>query len=250
MRNLLAVIGIVISVQPIAGCGPGMVAGAGMATALVANDRRSMDVVMQDQLIETKANDAIYGHELLGRTVHVNVTSYNRHVLLTGEVPEAAMRDQIEALVTARTDLKTLHNEIIVGPNSPLESRSRDGMITANVKTSILRRTKVDPTKIKVVTEQGNVYLMGIVTSQEADQVVELVRNTKGVAQVTKIFEYIEEVKIAEPAQEVDPGIDSGQAHTEILEKLENIQPYVEEPASAEVLPLPQDGADNPPLPK
>lgn len=241
MHRLLAVIGIMISAQLVTGCAPGVVAGAATATALVANDRRSADVVFQDQLIETKANDAIYGHEVLGRTVHVNVTSYNKRVLLTGEVPQEAMRDQIEALVAANTNVKSVHNEIIVGPNSPLDSRNRDGMITANVKTNILRRTKVDPTKIKVVTEQGNVYLMGIVTADESTQVTELARNIEGVAQVTKVFEYIREVTIAEPEQEVDPGIDSGEAHAEILEKLENIQPYVEEPpANTEVLPLPQ----------
>lgn len=127
----------------------------------------------------------------LGEDAHVNVTSYNRNVLLTGEVPVAESKSKAENLVKEITNTRSITNEITVGPKSTIGSRSNDSYITSKIKTKFVTENKFPANYVKVVTENGVVYLLGIVTNKEADDAVEIARNTDGVTKVVKVFEYM-----------------------------------------------------------
>jgi len=127
----------------------------------------------------------------LGEDAHVNVTSYNRNVLLTGEVPVAESKSKAESLVKEITNTRSITNEITVGPKSTIGSRSNDSYITSKIKTKFVTENKFPANYVKVVTENGVVYLLGIVTNKEADEAVEIARNTDGVTKVVKVFEYM-----------------------------------------------------------
>jgi len=127
--------------------------------------------------------------ERYGENTHVNVTSFNRSVLLTGEVPEEARRTEIEKLAQGAGNVRNIANELQVGTPSSLGARANDSYITTKVKGRILDSNKVNPIHVKVVTEAGVVYLMGIVTEQEAADAVDVARNTGGVVKVVRIFD-------------------------------------------------------------
>lgn len=168
-------------------CVPLVVAGAGTA-ALMAADRRTTGVYVEDENIEWKfvaymKNDATGSH--------VNATSFNRRVLLTGEAPTEAAKKQIEDSVRAIPSVREVVNEIRVTGASSLTARGNDALITSNVKARMVNNKAFTPNHIKVVTEANVVYLMGLVTAQEADAAVEVARTGQGVSRVVKVFEYI-----------------------------------------------------------
>ena len=170
------------------GCAP-LVVGAGAASALsVSEDRRSSGAQLDDQSIEWRASSRI--GERFGSKVHVNITSYNRNVLLTGEVPDERVRGEVESLVRAVPSVLGTTNELVVAEATSLGSRTTDSYITSKIKTRFLDAAQFNAMQVKVVTEAGVVYLMGIVTDKEANDAVEIARTTGGVRKVVKMFEY------------------------------------------------------------
>jgi osmotically-inducible protein OsmY len=123
--------------------------------------------------------------------MHVNVTSYNRMVLLTGEVPDAAARTEVERIAWAVQNVRGVHNELAVAGVSSLTVRSNDTLITSSVKGRLLDSHKLNPIHVKVVTENSIVYLLGLVTKEEADVATEIARTTSGVQKVVRVFEYL-----------------------------------------------------------
>ena len=187
MRLIIAMLLIAISAL-LQGCFPLAAIGVG-ATAVVLSDRRSPGSYIEDEKIEWKIRvEVIEGF----KDAHINATSYNLSVLLTGQVlTEQAKRD-VEAAARSNSGVKTVTNEITVGGNSSLASRSSDSLITTSVKARLINNGKVSPSHVKVVTEGGVVYLMGILTREESDAAAEIARTTSGVSRVVKVFEYID----------------------------------------------------------
>jgi osmotically-inducible protein OsmY len=174
-----------------AGLSSGCIAliGAGGAAAVSAlEDRRTTGTQIEDQGIESRAQGRI--NERFGERAHVNVTVYNRMVLLTGEVWDEATRAEMESIVAAVPNVRTVTNEVQVSGLSSGPSRANDTAITAKVKGRLLNVKGLNPYHIKVVTEAGVVYLLGLVTETEADAAVEVARTTGGVRKVVKVFEY------------------------------------------------------------
>jgi osmotically-inducible protein OsmY len=172
----------------LAGCFGAAAVGVG-AGALAYADRRLTEVQLTDEGIEIRA--ALRISEKLGDRVHVNVTSYNRTVLLTGEVPDAAAKAEVEQQVAAVANVKAISNELLVGGISSFASRSNDTYITSKVKARFIDANKFAANHVKVVTENAVVYLMGLVTQGESAAAVEVARTTAGVQKVVRVFELI-----------------------------------------------------------
>jgi osmotically-inducible protein OsmY len=171
-----------------AACVPIVVGGAAAGGA-VAADRRTSGIYVEDENIELKA--VKYAETALGDNTHVNITSYNRNVLLTGEAPDEETKAKAEAFVKGTENVRAVTNEIVVGPKSSLSARSNDAYLTSKVKTQFVTENKFQANYVKVVTENSVVYLLGIVNAAEADAAVEIARNTSGVEKVVKVFEYV-----------------------------------------------------------
>ena len=187
MRLIIAMLLIAASAL-LQGCFPLAAIGVG-ATAVVLSDRRSPGFYIEDEKIEWKIRvEVIEGF----KDAHINATSYNLSVLLTGEVLTEQAKKDVEAAARSNSGVKTVTNEITVGGNSSLASRSSDSLITTSVKARLINNGKVSPSHVKVVTESGVVYLMGILTREESDAAAEIARTTSGVSRVVKVFEYID----------------------------------------------------------
>lgn len=175
----------------VAGCAGVLVAG-GAAAASIAHDRRTTGTVIDDNSIEIKAADMFALDKELHERANISTTAYNGVVLLTGEAPSEAMRARAEALVAKIEKVRKVDNEVIIAAPSSAMSRSSDALVTANLKAAMLTREDLDPTRIKVVTSNGTVYLMGLVTRAEAELAVDAARRASGVQRVVKLFEYID----------------------------------------------------------
>jgi len=172
------------------GCLPLVAAGAA-GVALVATDRRSAGAQLDDATIESRIAGEVGTR--YGERAHVSVTSFNGFVLLTGEVPDEAARDAVVALARAVDRVRGVQSELQVAPPSGLTERTNDAYLTSVVKTRFLEANdKFAATHVKVVTERGVVYLMGIVKRAEADAAAAIAASTKGVVRVVKVFEYLE----------------------------------------------------------
>lgn len=180
---------ILLSILLLQGCAAAVVTGVATGAA-VGTDRRTTGMVIDDQGIETSAYRAIRGNKELHDQIHVNITSYNGLVLLTGETPTESLRQQVEDIVKRHSKVRRVFNEIIIAAPSALPSRSSDTWITTKIKTKLTAEKGVNPLNIKVVTEHGIVYLMGIVSRAEAAQTVIVVSQSAGVQRVVKLFEY------------------------------------------------------------
>ncbi|TCK19064.1 osmotically-inducible protein OsmY [Thiogranum longum] len=174
-------------------CAPLIVGGAA-TTASVAHDRRTAGTVVEDQSIELRIRSALNKDPELGKQAHINITSYNGVVLLSGEAPTSAMRERAGAIARRDKKVRRVHNEIQVAAPSSMMTRSSDSWITTKVKTAMLsvKLKGFDPTRIKVVTENGTVFLLGLVTHSEADAATEKARQVKGVQRIVKLFEYLD----------------------------------------------------------
>jgi osmotically-inducible protein OsmY len=170
------------------GCVPLVVAGVG-AGVMVATDRRSTGAQVDDETIELKITKAAT-EDHWGKNVHLNATSYNGIVLLTGEVPSTVVQDEIVQFVKSTDRVRIVENDTTIGPVADFQSRSNDTYITSKVKARMVEAAKFAPNHVKVVTERGVVYLMGIVSRQEATDAAEIAATTSGVARVVKVFEY------------------------------------------------------------
>ena len=192
MKTSFAVkaLGALLLVSTLGACAPLMIAGVA-GTAMVASDRRTSGAQLEDESIELRAQARI--RDNLGERVHVNVTSFNRQVLLTGEVTAEKDRQAVVQLVERIENVKAVVNELAVMPLSNLSERSNDLLIVAKVKASFVDSRDLFANAFKVVTERGTVYLMGRVTQREADSATQLTRNVGGVNKVVRLFEIISE---------------------------------------------------------
>ncbi len=175
-------------VGAVAGCVPVMIAGAAGGAAMVATDRRTAGAQVDDEAIELKI--VTRANELYGDRIHLNVTSFNGVVLLTGEAPDQGAWASLGNLAKGTEKVRVVHNELVVAPPSELGSRSNDAFITSKVKARMLEAAKFPPNAVKVVTERGVVYLMGIVSRAEGQAAGEVAATTEGVQRVVKVFEY------------------------------------------------------------
>lgn len=188
---------VAILAPSLAGCFGAIAVGAGAGTLMLA-DRRISETYLADEGIEIRAANRI--REQYGDKVHVNVTSYNRTVLLTGEVPDAPTKEAVEKLVSSVNEIRRMTNELSISGNSSFSARSNDTYLTSKVKARFLDAARFPINVIKVVTENGGVYLMGLVTQAEADAAVEIARTTGGVLRVIRVFEVISD----EQARQLD----------------------------------------------
>jgi len=183
----------VMLLSSLGACAPLMFAGVA-GTALVASDRRTSGAQLEDESIEIRAQSRI--RDNLGERVHINVTSYNRQVLLTGEVTAEKDRQGALQLVERIENVKSVVNELSVMPMSNLSERSNDLLISAKVKASYVDSKDLFASAFKVVTERGVVYLMGRVTQREAKSATDKTRNVNGVNKVVRLFEIISEEEL------------------------------------------------------
>lgn len=169
-----------------------LVATGAATGALVAHDRRTTGTIVEDQSIELKAYRTISGLEDdIDDDSHVTVVSYNNNVLLVGQTPNANRKDAIADAVKDIPKIRKIYNEIQIASPTSLMTRSSDTWITTKIKAEMLISRDIDPTRIRVTTEDGVVYLMGIVRPTEEHEAVEIARRTSGVKKVVKMFEYI-----------------------------------------------------------
>lgn len=177
-------------VMGLGACAP-LVVGGFVGGAMVATDRRTSGTQLEDEGIELRSANRI--REMVGDRVHVNVTSYNRQVLLTGEVPNDRDRQYLAKLVSEVDNVRSVVNELGVMPKSSLGDRSSDALITGKIKASMLDSKDIFASAYKVVTERGTVYLMGRVTQREANRATDIARTVGGVKKVVRVFEVISE---------------------------------------------------------
>jgi osmotically-inducible protein OsmY len=182
------ILAVALSTQ-LTACVPVVVGGAAAGGAMAA-DRRTSGTYIEDQAIELKAGKAISDN--LKDNVHANVTSYNRQVLITGEVSDEANKKKAESLVKPIENVASIKNYLEIAKKSSLSTRTNDAYITSKVKANFLKENKFAANYVKVVTESGTVYLLGLVTHKEADDAVEIARSIGGVKTVVKVFEYID----------------------------------------------------------
>lgn len=174
----------------LSGCIPVILAGGATAGYMFAEDRRTSGVYVEDQGLELKASSRI--KEKYPAQIHVNVTSYNRIALLTGEVPSEEAKAGITAVVKGIENVRGVQNETVVAGVSAMSARANDSYLTSKVKTRLVGTKDIASDHIKVVTENNVVYLMGLVTHREADIAAEVTRQTAGVLKVVKVFEYLD----------------------------------------------------------
>jgi len=167
-----------------------VVAGGAASTVMMAQDRRTPGTIIEDKGIQLKCTRAINDFAENNPDVHVAAVSYNNRVLLVGQVPNRQMRTDIEQSVKKVAKVKHLHNEIKLDPATPLLTRSKDSWITTKIKGEMAVTQDFNLTRVKVVTEDGIVYLMGLIKKDEEYVAVDIARHVKGVKKVVKIFEY------------------------------------------------------------
>lgn len=202
LRNLAA---LTLSVPVLAGCFGAAAVGVGTG-ALMLTDRRNSETFISDQGMEIRAANRI--GDQYGDKVHVNVTSYNRMLLLTGEVPTEVMKADVEKLAAGVPNVKAITNELAIAGPASFGGRSNDSYITSKVKARFVDANKFSPNHVKVVTEAGVVFLLGLVTQAEADAAVEISRTTGGVQKVIRVFEIIS----PEQARAIDSAVTGGQS--------------------------------------
>jgi osmotically-inducible protein OsmY len=180
---------IILVATQLSACLPAVVGGAA-AGGVMAVDRRTSGIYIEDQGIEIKAEKNIM--DQLGDKIHANVTSYNRNVLITGEAEDEATKAKAEAIVKAVDNVKAITNELAIDMKSTIANRNNDAYVTSKVKANMLKEGRFPANYVKVVTESSVVYLLGLVTHKEADDAVEIASSTNGVHKVVKVFEYID----------------------------------------------------------
>jgi len=189
MRKYLYLLFLVMSLG-LQGCVV-LAAGAGAAgAAVVVNDRRSLQTMTDDQNIERTALNQVEQDKTLTNTAHVSVVSFNHAVLLAGQVPSDDVKQKIQNMVQSLPKVTRIYNELEIGPPSTPAQMSKDTWITTKVKSSMIATKGLSSSQIKVVTENGTVFLMGIVTHPQADSASDVARRVSGVQNVVTLFEY------------------------------------------------------------
>jgi osmotically-inducible protein OsmY len=189
LRLPLAALAAALLAGTLAGCAPLIVAGAAAGTAIMATDRRTSGAQIDDETIEVRAASRL--RDAFGERAHVAVSSYNRQVLLTGEVPSDAVKQQAEQIVARVDNVRAIVNDLAVGTPTTLTQRSGDALTTGKVRASFVDAADLQSNAFKVVTERGTVYLMGRVTQREADRATNIARQVSGVQRVVRMFELV-----------------------------------------------------------
>lgn len=188
-RGLIISFAVTIATINLSGCAPLVIGGVAVGAASIVNDRRTTGSVVDDQSIRMSISTALGKNEELVAKAHINVASFNGVVLLTGEAPGEELRNRAGQLARAETNVRRVHNEIRIAAPSSFMTRSSDSLITSKVKASLIG---TDGTRVKVVTENGTVYLMGLLYRKEADAVVKQAQQVGGVQRIVKVFEYLD----------------------------------------------------------
>jgi len=184
---------LLASLASLSACAPLIVGGAVM-TGVMVTDRRTTGTQVEDESIEIKVASAV--RQDLGDRVHLNVTSFNRQVLLSGEVRTAADKERAEKLASSQENVNSVVNDLAVMPVSSLTQRSKDTVISGMVKAAFVDAKDLQVNAFKVVTERGIVYLMGRVTAREAKRATDITRGISGVTKVVRVFEEISEQEL------------------------------------------------------
>ena len=185
-RSGAAALAALLAMLMLEGCVEAVIVGGAATGAFVAADRRQPEIVAGDERVGLTALSRVGN-----RFAHLNVTSYNYNVLLTGEVPDAQSKAEIERIVMQIPQVKGVVNELQVAGHSTLSSRGNDTYLTGRVKGAFVTEGKFSANHVKVVTESAVVYLLGLVTRQEADDATAIARSTSGVNKVVRVFEYL-----------------------------------------------------------
>ena len=189
-----ALLAALLATQLFAGCAP-LVLGGAVVGGMMAADRRTSGAQLEDQSIELKSTNRIAG--IVGERGHVNVTSYNRMVLVTGEVATDADKAAVEQAVGQIENVRSIVNELAVMAPTSIGSRSNDVVLTSKVKASLIDAKDLQANAFKVVTERGQVFLMGRVTEREATRASDVARSISGVQKVIRVFEIVTEAQLA-----------------------------------------------------
>jgi osmotically-inducible protein OsmY len=198
-RRALLVTGLgTAATLALSGCAPLLIGGAMLGGTLVYADRRTSGAQLEDEAIELKAAARL--RELLGDKGRASVTSYNRVVLITGEVLTEADKTAVRQAVERVENVRTIVNEVVVAAESSLSSRSNDALLSAKVKASLVEAKDLMSQAIKVVTDRRTVYLMGTVTEREAERAADIARRVGGVQRVVRVFEVVSEAELARMA--------------------------------------------------
>ncbi len=176
------------------GCVPLVVVGGAAATASVVHDRRTTGSIVEDQAIELRVINGLAKDKELSKQSHINVTSYDYIVLLSGETPSEAFRTRAGEIARAQKEVRRVHNELVIAAPSSMMTRSSDSLITSKVKSALfkVKAEGFDPTRVKVVTENGTVFLMGLLHRQEASEVTEQARKISGVQRIVTLYRYLD----------------------------------------------------------
>ncbi len=189
MRTLLLAGLLGLAAVNLSGCVPVVAVGVG-AGAMMADDRRTASTYLMDEEIELKVSSRI--REIYGEGVHVNPTSYNRVVLLTGETADPAARAKVEQIAREVPNVRNVQNEVAQAGVTTIVSRSNDAFVTTKVKARFLDDRRFSVNHVKVITEAGTVFLMGLVKREEGSAAAEVASKTSGVGKVVKVFEYLD----------------------------------------------------------
>lgn len=181
---------ILASLLALQGCAAAVMAGSAGAIS-AANDRRTIGSQIDDNNIEIKASIAISEVERLNKHANVSVISVNGIVLIIGQVPNQEMKTQAQRAIEHITGVRKIHNQIRIGSNTSITTKTHDTWLTSKVKAQLLATKNLSSHNIKVVSENAEVFLMGLVTAAESDQAVNIARHVSGVERVIKAFEYL-----------------------------------------------------------
>ena len=187
MKKLIA---LLVIASWLSGCAAALIAGAA-GTASAVNDRRTLGNQIDDNAIEIKASAYIVDEEALNKHVNINAVSVNGILLLIGQSPNDMLKDRVVKLMRGIPGVRKLHNQIRIGTPVSISTKTHDAWLTSKVKLQLLTDERIDGTHIKVVTENSEVFLMGLVSQQEANIAADISRNVNGVARVYKAFEYL-----------------------------------------------------------
>jgi osmotically-inducible protein OsmY len=185
---------LLLSSLLLSGCVPVVLIGGAAATASVVHDRRTTGTIVEDSSIELRIKNELGKDEKISDQAHINVTSYNGIVLLSGEAPSQSLRTRTGEIARRDKQVRRVHNEIQIAAPSSLMTRSSDSWITTKVKSSLvgLGIKGFDPSRVKVVSENGTVFLLGMVYHKEADAIVAQTQQVSGVQRIVKLFEYLD----------------------------------------------------------
>lgn len=195
MNTLKILLTVFVTTLLLNGCAPLVIGGAAATGVNIAHDRRTVGTYIDDEGIELKAIAAIHREKELSSQIHINIISVNGVVLLVGQAPTEELRQQAGSIIQAIRKVRLVHNELTIAAPSSLMTRSSDSVITTKVKARLIGikgHDDLDVTRVKVVTENGTVFLMGILYHAEADAVTERASQVGGVQKVVKLFEYLD----------------------------------------------------------